>query len=587
MRTLVEASSRPAFGGGPEGDSLSALPPVLGRLLGISALERLYAQAVTRDDGSFVERALDVLDVSWRVPAGDLANVPREGPAVVVANHPFGGLDALVLLAMLGRVRGDVRVLANRYLGAIGALRGQLFLVDPFGGAGAARRSVPALRAALRWLEGGGALLAFPAGEVASFQPIPGRVVEAKWSPVPLRLARRAHAPVVPAFVAGSNGPVFHAAGLLHPRLRTLLLPRELLRSTSRDVQVRVGAPVVVSDAEAVALARELRDRVLALGRPAAAPRTRPARIARPESRAHLAAELESLPSTAHLAEAGEWRVVLVRGHERPAVLRELGRLRELSFRGVGEGTGRARDLDRFDLTYGQLVLWNASRREIAGAYRLTTVGRDVPGRGVRGLYTSTLFSYEPSFFRRVGPSVELGRSFVRREYQRKSAPLALLWKGIGAFVKRHECTTLLGAVSMSARYPVRARNLVAAYLAERRRDAELASSVRPRNPVEMAGCHVARTAAELDALLRRPENGGRGLPVLVRRYLKLGAVFAGANVDPDFGDATDFLLVVDVGGMPEAFKRRYLGFAADDERLAAVATPGGPELHTDFTWRA
>ena len=564
---LDELSPWPISGRAPGEDPLRTLPPVVRRWLGLTELEQIYSRIVMREDGTFAGRALDTLDVSWSVPSDDLRNVPCSGPMVVLANHPFGGLDALVLLDLISRVRDDTRVLANHYLGGIGALRDRLLLVDPFGGPGAAGRNGPALRAALRWLERGGSLLAFPAGEVASYRLSRARVVEPAWSSVPLRLARRAGAQVIPTFVAGSNSPLFQAAGALHPRLRTCLLPRELLRSTSRHVRVRVGAPVDATLPEPSEGTARLRRSVLALGDSVITRHIRRAPLAARESGRRISEEVEALPASSLLVSSGDWRVIAFRAHEAPAVLREVGRLRERSFRGVGEGTGRPEDLDVFDRTYRQLILWNAARRSIAGGYRLAAVNEVLSERGPAGLYTSTLFVYAPEFFRGLGASAELGRSFVCPEYQKMSAPLDMLWRGIGALVLELRCNRLLGAVSVSARYSARARSLMTAFLAERRRDATLASDVRPRHPVEVAGCRIPRTAADLHALLRRPENGGLGMPVLLRHYLKLGAVFAGANVDPDFNDAMDVLLVVDLGRLPNVIRQRYLGATGNKER--------------------
>lgn len=564
---LDELSPWPVSGHAQGEDPLRTLPSVVRRWLGLTELEQIYSRIVLREDGAFARLALNALDISWSIPFGDLQNVPCSGPVVVLANHPFGGLDALVLLDLISRVRDDTRVLANHYLGGIGALRDRLLLVDPFGGRGAAGRNAPALRAALRWLEQGGSLLAFPAGEVASYRLSRARVVEPTWSSVPLRLARRAEAQVIPSFVAGSNSPLFQVAGTIHPRLRTCLLPRELLRSSSRHVHVRIGAPVDAAFPEPSEGTARLRRSVLALGNAVVTRHVRHAPLAAREPGTRISEEVEALPASSVLVSRGDWRVLAFRAHEAPAALREVGRLRERSFRGVGEGTGRREDLDVFDQTYRQLILWNVARRTIAGGYRLAAVNEVLSERGPAGLYTSTLFAYAPEFFRGLGAGAELGRSFVCPEYQRMSLPLTLLWRGIGALVLELRCSRLLGAVSVSARYSVRARSLMTAFLSERRMDATLASNVRPRHPVEVAGCRIPRTAVDLHALLRRPENGRRGMPVLLRHYLKLGAVFVGANVDPDFSDAMDVLLVVDLGRLPHTVRQRYLGANANDER--------------------
>jgi len=410
-----------------------------------------------------------------------------------------------------------------------------------------------------------------------------GTVSDPVWSHVPARLARRAKAPVVPLFFEGGNSPLFQLAGLVHPRLRTALLPRELLWKRRATVALRAGRAIgpeqldgFASDVEAT---EYLRARTYLLAEraappaPAPAPAPRQVPVAEPEAPEALAAEVAALPEDALLLASGDHEVWHCRAAQAPALLRELGRLREVAFRAAGEGTGRARDLDRFDLDYIHLFVWSRSRRAVVGAYRLGP-SDELARRhaGPDGLYTRTLFAYDARLLDALGPSLELGRSFVRPEDQRAHAPLALLWRGIGRFVARHpRYRRLFGAVSVSAAYSPLSRRLIVAHL-ESRKDAELGRLVRPLRPPEQGPLPAValNDAAEVSALVSELEPDGRGLPVLVKQYLRLGARVLGCSVDPGFGDVVDGLVVVDLATV----ERRVLERTIGKEETAAVLGP-------------
>jgi putative hemolysin len=276
-----------------------------------------------------------------------------------------------------------------------------------------------------------------------------------------------------------------------------------------------------------------------------------------------LAHDVASLPVERKLAESGGLAVWIGSSAELPNVLREIGRLREIAFRGAGEGTGRAFDLDRFDNHYLHLFLWNAATREVAGAYRLGPTPDILPKRGVRGLYTSTLFHYRQELFDTLGPAIELGRSFVRPEYQKQYAPLLLLWKGIGRYVaSRPECATLFGGVSISAGYHSDSRHLIVRFL-ETHRAGQLARWVAPRNPYRPRNGAPNSAPASLDQLstvIADIEPDGKGVPILVKQYLKSGGKVLGFNVDRQFSDTLDALMMVDMRNATPALQERYLG---------------------------
>jgi putative hemolysin len=566
--------------------------------VGATPIGRVYARAAAGDRATaFFARALDELHVRGRIVLGDLTRVSTTGPLLVVANHPFGAIDGLLLLDLLAPLRPGVRLLANRMLAALPELRPHLVLVDVFGGASTRRGNAVALRQAIASLAGGGCLGVFPAGEVAH-RVVEGRVVDSEWHRSVAEIAVRSHATVLPVFFEGQNSRIFRLAGAVHPLLRTTLLPRELWAMRGRCVGIRVGEPIppetVAAPRDAVARTAFLRSRLdaLAVSAPpsAVAPPSRPRDTQTSAARTSggapvgpkgpleaIAADIAALPASALLLESGELQVFSARAARLPAVLLEIGRLREETFRLVGEGTGRAQDLDRFDQIYHHLFVWDRVAREIVGAYRLGATDELGASAGRTGdLYTSTLFDYDPALLRALGPALELGRSFVARAYQRNFSPLMLLWKGISRFVVRApRYRRLFGVVSISDRYDSTSRQLLLAFLQRTRFDADLGRLVRAKNPpppvrdqVE-AGGRIDRLE-DVSARVRALEPDGKDIPVLLRQYLKLNAKLLGFTIDPAFGNVLDGLVVVDLAEVEPAVLARYMG-RADAAAFAAT----------------
>ncbi len=559
------------------------LAPPLEHMLSLRRLARVYEQlADTGDPVDFANSAIDYLKVRFE-PHGALAEIPTTGPLVMVANHPFGGIEGLYLYSLLATRRSDVRILGNQLLSRVQELRPALFSVDVLGGRAAARGNSGALRRALRWVADGGALLVFPSGEVSTFDPATRTVVDAAWSSSVARLVRLAKAEVVPVFIDGNNSPLFHIAGFVHPRLRTALLPRELLNKGYRRIRVQVGRPVTAKQIEGLdgdeALTEHLRLRVYALAsdcrQPVDLDRAADGRALDPVARGApgewLEREIASLDPAQRLVTGGGLEVWHANGAAVPQLMQEIGRVRELTFRVVGEGTGRSRDVDLFDDYYEQLFVWNPVSREIVGGYRIGHTDRILGRLGIRGLYTSTLFKYHKSLLPSLAPALELGRSFVRPEYQRNFAPLLLLWKGLAAYVIAHpHYRTMFGPVSISNDYTQASRALLTGFLHSRHSDLERRGLARPRHPLPTDGDVrlVRRAAAEvetleaIESLLNSIERDGKGVPVLLRQYLKLGAKAIGFNVDDTFGHSIDVLISVNLDAIDEKVLVKYMGAA-------------------------
>jgi putative hemolysin len=566
------------------------------KLLLLDRLRELYQKVKKAEGRPVLENLLNELQISYQVDPEDLAGIPKTGPVVVVANHPFGLLEGAILGTMLPRIRPDVKIMANYLLAGLPEAEDQCIFVDPFRGQSSTAINSRGLRRAIHWVRSGGMVVIFPAGEVSHWKLNSGEVADPEWSETVSRLARLTGASVLPVFFKGSNSIPFHLLGMFHPRLRTIRLPKELLNKTGKSVEVRIGTVIshkaiadISSDRDATSYLRWRTYLLAKRGEPdmrlvprmirSVVPKKPLDRIAPETPKEVLIDDIDHLDAEQCVAESGEYSVYLAGADQLPYVLPELGRLREIAFRQVGEGTGKSSDLDLFDSYYLHLFVWNKLRQELVGAYRIGRTHQILGRLGPKGLYTSTLFQYDPRFFYRIGPSLELGRSFIRPEYQRQHQPLFLLWKGLGAFVARNpETPVLFGAVSISNDYNPASRRLLAHFLETHRQEEDLAKLIRPRRAFRPAldrdlDSHVISSLLpDLDSLsnpISDIESDGKGLPILLKQYMKLGGKLLGFNVDPDFSEALDGLVLVDLRETDPVVLQRYMKAEGTESFLA------------------
>jgi putative hemolysin len=557
---------------------LRRLGPVLERWF-LQDLEQIYSR-VGAGDTTFFSALLESLNIVPEYAAGDLENIPRQGPVIVVANHPFGLAEGVILGAILSTMRSDVTFLANSMLAVVPQLQRLIIPVDISGGADAVRANWKSVRKGIEWLRADGLLVVFPAGEVASIQFPRLEITDPGWTDCVSRLVQRTSASVVPVFFHGANGPAFHIAGLIHPRLRTLLLPRELLNKGGRSLRISIGRPIHSQRLAASARRRNtteyLRARTFLLEARAAKTfsppiwlRARRAEVPEGRNSRLLWQEVGQLPSGQRLVTHGEFVVCAATAEQIPNTLREIGRPREITFRQAGEGTGRAVDLDAFDRHYTHLFLWNEEKCEIAGAYRFARTDDVVARWGLHGLYTSTLFRLSRNFYAAIQPALELGRSFVTREYQKGYLPLLLLWKGLGQYVASHpQYRVLFGPVSISNAYSRSSRELMVSFLRSRCRNESLAAHIQPKRKfrVRAAGdCDprnfgtLLANVDELSEIVADLEPDHKGVPILLQHYLHLGGQILDFSVDNNFSQALDGLIVVDLAKANRRLLERYL----------------------------
>jgi putative hemolysin len=576
-----------------------SIPRMVRRFLPMQRVKDLYVRARYPEERPLLENLLREMRVEYQVAEGDLARVPRSGGAIVAANHPFGLLDGAILGCLLGRVRPDVRILTNFLLAGIPELHDHCFFVDPFGHSGSVGRNRRALHQSLEWLKSGGLLVIFPAGEVSHIQLPQMAVADPRWNPAVARLARLSGAVTVPAFVGGRNSATFQAMGFVNPNLRTTWLLNEFLAQTDKKVTVRIGNPI---PAEVLSGARDdesaatyLRWRTYLLSQrhraqrivpdvlKGALPLKKEETIAEAIEPALLLGEIMQLGGECLLEQNRDFEVYIADSGQIPNLLKEIGRLRELTFREVGEGSGKCCDLDRFDAHYKHLVLWSKQKQEVAGAYRLGLTIDILPRLGIEGLYSSTLFRYDPEFFERMGPAIELGRSFIRLEYQRQFAPLLMIWKGIGRYLASTSGPAILfGAVSISSRYNRISRELIVRFFEaqEQNREspeqigqelsaADLARWITPRNRFRPKGiksadcrsvCAGLSNLQELSDPIADVESDGKSVPILLKHYAKLGGRLISFNIDRNFSNVLDGFVLVDLRRSNPAVLARYMG---------------------------
>lgn len=557
----------------------------LEKVIGIDKLNDIYHRSVEHNDPAYFSACvLKAMNVEYSISVQDLARIPKKGKIVVVANHPFGGIEGIILGAILQSVRPDIKIMANYMLSAIPEMRDLFIFVDPFGGPESARANLAGMKQTIDWLRNDHALGVFPAGEVSHLKLKTRKIVDPAWSDTIAKIVRKTESPVLPLFFKGSNRLFFQLAGLMHPRLRTALLPRELINKKGTTIEVRVGNSIPFGKLKKLETDKELtsylRHRTYMLENRPAGHISDGTSIVAPISAnleplieavdpLLLFQDVENLPKTQFLLSSGETDVYHAAYKQIPNIIQEVGRLRELTFRATDEGTGKSVDLDEFDEYYQHLFVWNRVKNEIVGAYRLGRTDNIIKRFGKKGLYTSTLFNIRTSFFQEITPALEMGRSFVRPEYQRSFSPLLMLWRGIGHYIAKYpKYKILFGPVSINKEYQSSSRQLMVSFLKVNNYLPELAAKVKPRTPYRIQKIkgwdkkNTDRMISSIDDVsdvVSDLEWDDKGVPILLKQYLKLGGKLLGFNVDPNFSDVLDGLILVDVTKTDPKIMERYM----------------------------
>lgn len=558
------------------------LRPIIGKplekILYINTLDYWYHRTIQAKGNTFPEKILNAFNITLKLKESDLDNIPKEGPAIFIANHPFGGIEGIALSVILSQLRNDFKIMANHYLSIIPELRDLFIFVDPFKTKNSNYNNISQLKKTICWVNNGGLLVIFPAGEVSHYNLAEGKITDPPWQENVEKLINKISAPVIPVFFEGANKLAFQILGIIHPLLRTVRLPAELLNKQNATLSLHVGKPIthkqLIKYNDAKSKLSYLRRRTYNLAHRQRFMDTTKInennsmqQIVAAKNRKHINQEIRTLPICQILLDQNSSNVFYAYAHQIPNLLHEIGREREINFRAVNEGTGKCIDLDEFDEHYIHLIAWDKDQHQIIGSYRLGLTDLIIKDFGKQGLYTNTLFKLKSWFFKEICPAIEMGRSFITQDYQRSFNSLYMLWRGIGEFIVRNpHYRYLFGPVSISNEYALTSQRLMLRFLSDNYGNQRLSRSVSPINSIGKRIKSIKLTAkeskdlAELEELITDIEGKISSVPILIKQYLKLGAEFIAFNRDPDFSDVLDGLIVVDLVKTDLKILNRYMG---------------------------
>ncbi|MBQ3354798.1 MAG: lysophospholipid acyltransferase family protein [Bacteroidales bacterium] len=538
---------------------------------GLGEINRLFDEAADYQGPEFADHLLENMNITIDVAPEQLENIPKEGGFIVVSNHPFGGIEGVMLLSVVAKRRPDFKLMANFILSHIPNLKDCFFSVNPFEKNPEWKSSVGGVKGAIQHVAAGKGLGIFPAGEVSRYHGH-DYPEDLPWSNSIARIIKNANVPVIPVFWDGQNSARFYRWDKINSMLGTARLTRELANKRDQRVILQIGRPILPAEVEAyekpAELAAYLRSRSYALEANInnAQPKTTNDKWAPVEPARDtqlLIQELETIREKSFLFSTANFECFLANYDDIPNLMHELGRLREEAFRYIGEGTGKSLDTDEYDHHYKHLILWDSKKQQVVGAYRLGFGNEIMRDKGIKGFYVSSLFKFDESFGETLKKTIELGRSFVTVEYQREVLPLMLLLRGLAGVVTRNpEMEHFIGPVSISSWYPKFFQSMIVKYVTEKHPvNAELAQVASPTTPF-----HPDFLKVDPDVLLRdymdsvdkfdkfmfRLSNSIYRMPTLFKKYLKLNAKFLCFNVDPDFNDTLDALLFLTFTDFPE-----------------------------------
>ncbi len=543
---------------------------------------------------AFADAVLQKLGVEIGISEEELSRIPGEGPFITVSNHPFGGIDGIILIKLIAERRPDFKVMANFLLERIRPLASNFIGVNPFGDARHGKNNVGGLRAAMQHLAEGKPMGVFPAGEVSSYKLQKGSVTDRRWQESVLKIIRRAEVPVIPIYFKGNNSFLFYLPGMLHPILRTARLPSEVVARRNKKVAVRIGHPISVKQqaqfTDADQYGRFLRMKTYALGNAMRVNRFFPKGfmprrkegakpIIDPVDPAGLQAELNGLRDEFFEFGFRNFELYILPGGRMPQLLTEIGRLREVTFRAAGEGTNHEIDVDEFDLYYRHLVLWDRHAQQVAGAYRLGMGAEIMNLYGKRGFYFQSLFRLDAPVLPLLHETIELGRAFIVEAYQIKPYPLFLLWKGLTILaLKNPEYRYFIGCVSMSNQFSKFSKSLIINFIRKNYYNYDIAQHIHPRKKFRVRLKKTDQMLVDLseddlnriDRLVEEIEPGNLRFPILLKKYIRQNAQIIGFNVDPKFNNSLDGLMILDLLDTPMETLNQVVSEIGDERIIEA-----------------
>jgi len=551
---------------------------LLMKALRISTINKIYNKHKHLEDLEFFSELLDDLQIKFEIPEEDLRRIPKEGAFITVSNHPLGGIDGIVLLKLLIEKRPDYKIIGNFLLHRIEPMKPFIMPVNPFEDRKDAQSSLAGIKSALAHIKEGMPLGVFPAGEVSTYKD--GKlIVDKPWEVGAIKLIQKANVPVIPIYFHAKNSKLFYFLSKLNPTLRTAKLPSEVLSQKGRVIKVRIGKPISVLDQEeykntqdycdfirrkTYMLANPFEKENKTLSAPSLKIPKQPKEIVCQKNNDKIIQEVDALrEKNGRLLKSKNYEVFFAQSKRIPNLKFEIGRLREITFREVGEGTNESIDLDKFDGYYHHLFLWDDDVKKVVGAYRMG-LGKDIYKKyGIEGFYVHTLFKFEPELYSMMENSIEMGRAFIIKEYQQKPMPLFLLWKGIVHITLRHpEYKYLIGGVSISNQFSNFSKSLMIEFMKSHYYDPYIAQYIHPKKEYKVKLKDADKdfvfdaTKADMnkfDKIIDEIEPGALRIPVLIKKYVKQNARLVAFNVDPKFNNAIDGLMYIRVADIPES----------------------------------
>lgn len=545
----------------------------------LSVINKEYEKRKDLPASRFIDSILNAFEIDFDIPEEDLKRIPKTGPFITISNHPLGGIDGMILLKLLLSKREDYKVIANFLLQRIEPIKPYIMPVNPFEDHKEAQSSMKGIKDAILHIREGNSLGIFPAGEVSTYRDH-RMIVDRPWDPAAMKLIQKAKVPVIPIYFHAKNSTFFYRLASLSDVLRTAKLPSEMLSQKKRKIRVRIGNAISPKDMEDIpnieALTAFLRRKTYMLanafekkpffkGLPQNLKKTKtPKKIIEETLEELMVQEVETCRKLdKRLLESKNYEVFLAKKEIIPNILKEIGRLREITFRAIGEGTNNPIDLDEFDDYYYHMFLWDNDVNKIAGAYRMGMGCEIFEQYGINGFYLQDLFRFEPELHTMMSQSIEMGRAFIIKEYQQRPMPLFLLWKGIVHSTLRFPSHKyLIGGVSISNKFSNFSKSLMIEFMRSHYYDPYIAQYVRPKKEFKVKlkdgdkDFVFDETQADLnkfDKIIDEVEPGSLRLPVLIKKYIKQNAKVIAFNVDPMFNDVVDGLMYIRISDLPES----------------------------------
>ncbi|KAA8482231.1 putative hemolysin [Arcticibacter tournemirensis] len=555
---------------------LPGLASLLMEIMKINDVNAAFSKAHHLEGIDFIDKILEILGIRVEFDEAELKNIPRSGAFIAIANHPYGGIEGLVLLKILCTVRPEARLMANFILKKIPNLSEYFIAVNPFENIEHSS-SISGIKSTMAILKKGDPIGIFPAGEVSTYKIGSQQITDKLWHPVVGKIITKAKVPVIPIYFHGNNGLLFNIISLIHPALRTAKLPSELFNKQGHKIRLRIGKLIPAEDIpfqnNTPKLLAYLRAKTYSLGTSLENEKRifNPRYLFKIRKRAEpvipaidpsiLEAEIDTLRKSCRICEEKQYEVFVSPTSKIPHIIKEIGRLREVTFREVGEGTNKSVDLDGYDIYYHHLFIWDKETKQVVGAYRIGKGDEIFFSMGKLGFYTAGLFKIKEQFYPVLRQSLELGRSWVRKEYQQRPLPLFLLWKGILKYLLDNpKYRYLIGPVSISNSFSKFSKSLIVSYISRYHFDHDLAKYVKPRKKFKVDFSKIDTSLLfepkdslkSLDSLISEIEVTHMKVPVLLRQYIALNAKIICFNIDPKFSDSLDGFLILDLENVPK-----------------------------------